>query len=238
MSVRYYVASSPSPWARQARALHRGVRALTLPIPRVMARVWLSLYLTIRTAWHFCLRICIAEPLFKAYCREYGKGLHTDIYVHWIQGRGDLVVGDDVLIDGKSTFNFASRFEQRPRLTIGNRTHIGHGCTITVARRVTIGNHCQIAEGVWIFDSNGHPSEPVRRLADEPPSPESIKPVTICDNVWIGGRSIIHPGVTIGEGSVVSAGSVVMTDVPPNTIVAGNPARRVAALMPAEKERC
>jgi acetyltransferase-like isoleucine patch superfamily enzyme len=53
-----------------------------------------------------------------------------------------------------------------------------------------------------------------------------VKPVTICDNVWIGVKAIVYPGVTIGEGAVVAAGSVVMNDVAPNTIVAGNPARR------------
>ena len=56
----------------------------------------------------------------------------------------------------------------------------------------------------------------------------AVKPVTISDNVWIGQRGIICPGVTVGEGAVVSAGSVVMTDVAPYTIVAGNPARRIS----------
>jgi acetyltransferase-like isoleucine patch superfamily enzyme len=53
--------------------------------------------------------------------------------------------------------------------------------------------------------------------------------VTIGDNVWIGRRAIIMPGVTIGEGSVISSGAVVMNDIPPFTVAAGNPARRVAS---------
>jgi acetyltransferase-like isoleucine patch superfamily enzyme len=236
MSVRYYVASSESGWARQARALRRTVRAVTLPIPHALARAWLFLFVRVRTVSHLVRRVCIAEPLFKAYCREYGKGLRTDIHVHWIQGRGDLVVGDDVLMNGKSTITFASRFEQRPRLTIGSHTRIAHGCTLTVARRVTIGSHCVIDPGVWIFDSSGHPADPARRLAGEAPSPDAIKPVTVEDNAWIGARAIVFPGVTIGEGSIVTAGSVVMADVPPNTVVAGNPARRIAALTASAKE--
>lgn len=229
MSVRYYVASSPSGWARQARALRRAVRTLTLPIPHMLARAWLALYVSVRDAIRCARRVCIAEPLFKAYCREYGQGLRTDIHVHWIQGRGDLIVGDDVTIDGKSVFNFASRFEQHPRLTIGSGTRIDDGCTITVARRVSIGSCCVIGAGVWIFDSSGHPADPARRLAGEAPTPDAIKPVTVHDHVRVGGRSIIFPGVTIGEGSIVSPGSVVMTDVPPYTIIAGNPARVVGS---------
>jgi acetyltransferase-like isoleucine patch superfamily enzyme len=230
MSVRYYVASSPSGWARQARALHRAFRTLTLPVPHMLARALLAVYVTVRGGWHAARRICIAQPLFKAYCREHGKGLRTDIHVHWIQGRGDLIVGDDVMLGGKSVFNFASRFDARPRLTIGSRTHIEGGCTITVARRVSIGSNCLIATGTWIFDSSGHPTDPARRQAGEPPTPDAIKPVIVRDNVWIGGRAIVFPGVTIGEGSIVSPGSVVMTDVPPFTIVAGNPARVVQHL--------
>lgn len=231
-SVRRYVASSPSGWARHARALRRAIHGFTLPTPHAMARAWLTVYVAMRATWHFCRRVFVAEPLFKAHCREYGRGVRTDIYVHWIQGRGDLVLGNDVLVNGKSTFTFATRFEDRPQLTIGSHTHIGHDCTITVARAVSIGSHCLIGPGTWIFDSSGHPADPVRRQAGEPPACDAIKPVTLHDNVWIGGRSIISPGVTIGEGSIVSAGSVVTSDVPPYTMVAGNPARRVTTLTP------
>ena len=234
MSVRRYFASSPSGCARQVRALRRVIRSLTLPVPHVVARAWVAVYVGGRAAWHFLCRVCIAEPLFKGYCRAYGKGVRTDIYVHWIQGPGDLFVGDHVLMDGKSTINFASRFEARPRLTIGSHTHIGHDCIITVAREISIGRRCLIAAETWIMDSSGHPADPGRRWAGEPPSFDAIRPVTIEDNVWIGGRSIIMPGVTIGEGSVVSAGSVVTADVPPYTVVAGNPARRTGALNPPE----
>jgi acetyltransferase-like isoleucine patch superfamily enzyme len=83
---------------------------------------------------------------------------------------------------------------------------------------------------VWIFDSPGHPADPAARKAGFPPSDDEVKPVIIEDNVWIGQSAIIMPGVTIGEGSIVASGSVVMTSVPPNIIVAGNPARQLRKL--------
>jgi acetyltransferase-like isoleucine patch superfamily enzyme len=190
---------------------------------------WLSAYVIVRAAWHFCRRVFIAEPLLKASCRAYGTRVRTDIYAHHIHGQGDLIVGDDVLIDGKSTFTFGSvddgerdgdGIEQRPRLTIGSHTGIGHDCNIMVWRNVSIGSHCRIAARVWIFDA----------VAPAAHLPDAIKPVTIQDNVWIGGGAIIFPGVTIGEGSIVSAGAVVTAGVPPYSIVAGHPARRVGAL--------
>jgi acetyltransferase-like isoleucine patch superfamily enzyme len=175
----------------------------------------------------------VCEPLFKAYCTRCGKGVRTGVFLHWIQGSGELVVGDDVLLDGKSTIAFAARFTERPVLRIGSRSIISHNCILTVGREVTIGNDCMIASDVFIFDSSGHPADPSARLAKLPPAPDEIRPVTIGNNVWIGRRAIICPGVTIGDGSVVSAGAVVTSDVPPNTLVAGNPARKVASLTPS-----
>jgi acetyltransferase-like isoleucine patch superfamily enzyme len=75
------------------------------------------------------------------------------------------------------------------------------------------------------MDSNGHDADPVTRWASKPPNPEDVRPVIIRDGVWIGKHCIIFPGVKIGEGSVISAGSVVRTHVPPYSVVAGNPAR-------------
>ena len=206
-----------------------------MPVVRVAAlglmnSAWLSAYVIVRAAWHFCRRVFIAEPLLKASCRDYGKRVRTDIYTHHIHGHGDLVVGDDVLIDGKCTFAFGSDAfggggGERPCLTIGNHTGLGHGCRIMVSGRVTIGNHCRIAAGVSIFDAIG----PAIGRASAPAA-GAIEPVTIQDNVWIGGQAIIFPGVTIGEGSVVSAGAVVTSEVPPYSIVAGHPARRVGVL--------
>jgi len=145
-------------------------------------------------------------------------------------GKGDIVIGDNVRIDGKCSFNFAARFDNNPTLTIGNNTGIGHNCSFTIGKRITIGNDCMIAAGTKISDANGHPLDPESRLQKTPPDESSVRPVTIGDNVWIGQDSFIFPGVTIGEGSVVSACSIVRNDIPPYTIVSGNPARKRASL--------
>ena len=112
----------------------------------------------------------VAEPLIKGYCKSYGKNFHTGSYVHWIQGKGDLIVGDDVLIDGKCNITFAATLHDRPTLRIGDRTVIGHGSSMVVAREITIGADCLIAGGVWMFDSPGHPSDPDDRKAHKRPA--------------------------------------------------------------------
>jgi len=149
------------------------------------------------------------------------------VFIHWIQGRGKLIVGDHVLVDGKCSFTFASRYTPDPTLIIGDHSGIGHGCRFAVGKRITIGSHCRIASDVWMFDSSGHPTDAEARRAGLAAQGNEVRPITIGDNVWIGGRAIVHPGVTIGDHSVISAGAVVMNDVPAYAVVAGNPARAV-----------
>lgn len=102
------------------------------------------------------------------------------------------------------------------QINIGDNTAIGDRTEIHAGQRVDIGANCNISWDVCIMDRDYHKFN----------SPtEVIKPVDIKDNVWIGCNSIIMKGVTIGEGAVVAAGSVVTKDVPPKVVVGGNPAK-------------
>jgi len=188
--------------------------------------------LAIRSSYYFLYRVFVCEPLFKAYCKSYGRNLHTGVFLHWVQGQGNLIVGNDVLIDGRCNFFFASRYTERPTLHIGDSTGIGHSCSFTVGDQITIGKHCRIAAGVQMFDASGHPSDPANRLAGQPADRSEVRPIVIGDNVWIGTGSAIYPGVSIGDNSIVALGSVVMSNVPANVVVAGNPARQIRALAP------
>lgn len=188
----------------------------------------LSVYVAIRGIYYFLIRVFVCEPLFKACCAKYGHNVHTGVYVHWIRGRGQLIVGDNVTVDGHCSLIFAVRYAEQPTLRIGNNVRIGHNCSFTVGREINIGNNVMIAAGADLFDSPGHPTDPALRLAGSPALPEDVKPIRIEDNVWIGGGAIIYPGVTIGACSVVARGAIVMTSVPPYVIVAGNPARQIA----------
>jgi acetyltransferase-like isoleucine patch superfamily enzyme len=121
--------------------------------------------------------------------------------------------------------------------SIGDFTLL-NGALIMAEEKIDIGSHCLISWNVGIADSDFHPLEPAQRLIDaqalapyftnRPPRPKlRTAPVKIGDNVWIGMNAIILKGVTIGENSVVAAGSVVTKSVEPNTVVAGNPAQVV-----------
>ena len=217
-----------------ARLLRRGRRAVlnfSVPAPRALSLPLVHAFLIARSVYYFIIRVFFCEPFFKAHCTKYGKNLHTGVFFHWMHGHGELIIGDNVTIDGKCAISFAVRYSARPTLVIGDNTGIAHNTHITVGERITIGRYCRISGGVVILDAPGHPLDPAMRLAGKPATKEEVRPVVIEDNVWIGRHAVILPGVTIGHGSVVATGSVVMTAVPPNVLVAGNPARQVRSLV-------
>lgn len=111
------------------------------------------------------------------------------------------------------------------RIAVGPRTFINMGLTALDVAPITIGADCQIGPHVQLLTPT-HPVEPQPRRDKL----ESARPITIGDNVWLGGGVIVCPGVTIGDGSVVGAGAVVTRDVPPNSLAVGNPARVVRTI--------
>lgn len=131
------------------------------------------------------------------------------------------------------------------KIFIGKNTYIGPSTVIQSKESVSIGESVIIANNVLIVDNNNHPVDPVMRLKmsacedfmnDELWSWKyaASKPIVIEENVWIGRDSRILKGVTVGKGSIVALGAVVTKDVPPYTVVAGNPAKVVKRLDPPE----
>jgi maltose O-acetyltransferase len=148
----------------------------------------------------------------------------------YLTGKGRIVIGDRVRLSRKPSIGFSNRFDALPELTIGDNTFIGHLCSFNIARKVTIGNHCLLAASARIYDVDAHPLDAARRRANEPFPVENNEPVFIGDDVWVGTGALILKGVTIGSRSIVGAGAVVTRDVPPDVVVAGNPARIIKHL--------
>lgn len=140
---------------------------------------------------------------------------------------GTVVIGSDSIVKTQIYFEKSNAV-----VKIGNRSFIGKGL-IAVADHVVIGDDVMISWGVTIADHNSHSLKFSERSDDilswklRKKDWQNIKlsRVTICDKSWIGFNSILLKGTTIGEGAIVGAGSVVTKDVPPWTIVAGNPAK-------------
>jgi maltose O-acetyltransferase len=105
-------------------------------------------------------------------------------------------------------------------INVGRGVFLNFNCIILDVVSVRIGAGTQIGPAVQIYTAD-HPRDPAERRAGE----EFGRPVTIGENVWIGGGAIILPGVTIGDDAIIGAGSVVTRDVPSGATARGNPAR-------------
>ncbi len=114
-------------------------------------------------------------------------------------------------------------------IRVGDNFYAGYNCVILDQAKVTIGCNCIISPQVGIY-TVGYPLECEMRVAGY----EYAKPITIGDNVWIGGGSILNPGVTIGNNVVVAAGSVVTENIPDNVMIEGNPAHIIKYLNKVE----
>jgi acetyltransferase-like isoleucine patch superfamily enzyme len=134
-------------------------------------------------------------------------------------------VGKQVII--RSGLLVLERFD----FTLGDGVFIGDQCTFDCSAPIRVGDNVFIAYGVTIVTGT-HAVGPreCRAGTFEP------RGVTIGDGCWIGARSVILPGIYVGNGVVVGAGSIVTRDVAPDTVVAGNPARIVRTLEPSGKE--
>ncbi len=108
---------------------------------------------------------------------------------------------------------------------IGDRTFANFGLVALDVARITIGDDVQIGPNVQLLTPT-HPLEPEPRRAKW----EGSAPITIGNNVWLGGGVIVRPGVTIGDDTVVGAGAVVTRDLPPRVLAVGNPARIIRTL--------
>jgi len=117
-------------------------------------------------------------------------------------------------------------------IEMGDDSFANYNLVILDVAKVTIGNHVFMAPNVAIYTA-GHPVHPMARNAMY----EYGKPVTIGDNVWIGGNTVILPGVTIGANSVIGAGSVVTKDVPEWSIAAGNPCKVLRKITDEDKRK-
>ncbi|MBU5483631.1 sugar O-acetyltransferase [Clostridium sp. MSJ-11] len=123
-------------------------------------------------------------------------------------------VGNDFYIEPPFACDYGFNIEW------GENSYANFDCLILDGAPVKIGKNVLLAPNVKIFTAT-HPISPQLRKEGK----EYAKPVTIGDNVWIGGGTIINPGVTIGENTVIGSGSVVTKDIPANVVAAGNPCR-------------
>ncbi len=186
------------------------------------------------------LRRCVAVPYLKLIFAIHGIGWGR----HWrVLGKpiiqrhrkSTIALGDGLVLRSWAESNplvpihpvvFSTRTENAV-IQVGRECGFT-GTTLVAADRIEIGDRVQVGANTTIVDTDFHPLTPEGRKQDM--ANGKNRPVVIRDDVFIGMNCLILKGVEIGEGSVIGAGSVVSRDVPPRTMVGGNPARIIREL--------
>jgi acetyltransferase-like isoleucine patch superfamily enzyme len=141
----------------------------------------------------------------------------------YISGHVEVHVGNNVWLGGNITIISGAGVD-RPQFVIKDHAEIGWNVIISVNKEVIIEEHARVSYDCRISDSDGHPREADLRAANQRVRPQDIRPVRICRHAWIGNGTHIMKGVTVGEGAIVGANSVVISDIPPYCLALGNPA--------------
>ncbi len=154
----------------------------------------------------------------RSLCAQMNNGVYTN---DQIRQQVSKIIGRD-LDEGFSLFlPFTADFGKN--IKVGKNVFINSGCRFQDQGQIIIGDQCLIGHNVVLATIN-HDYNPLNR------GTLHLKPIVLKENTWIGSSSTILPGVTVGENSIVAAGSVVTRDVAPNTIVGGNPAKFISNL--------
>jgi len=151
----------------------------------------------------------------RALTREFNNSLETDL-----EGRRAILqklfgkIGKQIYIEPPFRCDYGYN------IYAGEDFYMNFDCVFLDVCKIEIGKNCFIGPGTHIYTAT-HPADAEKRNAFICGG----KPVKIGDNVWLAGRVTINPGVTIGDNVIAASGSVIIKDVPPNVVVAGNPAK-------------
>lgn len=185
--------------------------------------------------FHYALQNRYVEHFLRPQFAHLGKG-------HWFMKPwyvelfgGPVRVGDYAHViaapDKRVRLTVWTNLDGRGSVDIGNYCLICPGVRISAGREITIGDSCMFANEAFVTDSDWH------GIYDRSLSVGQSAPVRIGKNVWIGDSAMVCKGVTIGDNSIIGAGSVVLKDIPGNVIVGGNPAVVVKELDPEREMR-
>lgn len=166
-----------------------------------------------------------ARQRARVLCRQYNDALPEedelrDEILHQLLGS----VGKDCWIEPTLRCDYGCN------ITVGDTFYANYDCVFLDAAPITFGNNVLVAPRVCFYTA-GHPIDPFVRNTGL----EFAAPITVEDDVWIGGSVTVLPGVTIGRGTIVAAGSVVTKDLPAGVIAAGNPCRVLREITDADR---
>ncbi len=233
VGLRGWVKGRNSPLARLAYDTARQIAGARLPPIRPLHRALYGLYLGTRGVLAQAARVLWWTPLFISRLETDAPGLQLSGGMPQVLGPLRLFVGRGCRISGVSTLIGRSGTD-RPTLTIGDNVDIGWQNQIAVGTSVRICDNVRLAGRCMLAGFPGHPIDAADRALGLADTADQIGPIVLECDVWLATGVTVLANVTIGQGTIVAAGSVVTRDLPPFVLAGGIPARVIRRLSPGD----
>jgi acetyltransferase-like isoleucine patch superfamily enzyme len=230
LTLKQWAKRGESPAARFVLETAKGLRGARLPVVRPLHGALFALQASVREAIAQAARIAWWTPLFLSRVETEAPGLRLDGGMPQVLGPLRVRIGRDCRINGKTTFAGRPSTRPQPMLEIGDNVGISWQTSISVGTRVVLGDNVRIAQRCFLAGYPGHPQDADDRAAGLPCTESQIGDIVLEPDVWLGTGVMVMPGVRIGRGTIVAAGSVVTRDLPPFVVAGGMPAKVIREL--------
>lgn len=235
-TLKHWVKTADHPIAQAIKRLHKGLRQFEIPAIPLLYKPLRIVHQLISHCLSSLIQVTYWTPMFKT--RLCAPCHHLYLYggMPLVQGCLQLEIGDSCRISGHTTFSGRWSGNETPILKIGKNVGIGWQTTIAVGTKVLIGDNVRIAGRGFLAGYPGHPVDPVARAKGMPDTDDQVGDIILEKDVWLGSNVSVMKGVTIGEGTIVAAGSVVTRDLPAFVLAAGSPAKVIKSLDTASEQ--
>jgi serine acetyltransferase len=228
--AKQWAKTSDSFLARSIKALWFKIKTIEVPNIPVLFKLIYTIHIVIKHCISDFLRIFYYTPLFKSRLKNNPKQLYLYGGLPVVIGSLDIKMGNRVRLAAMTTISGRAVGTKIPTLVIGDNVGIAWRTSISVGDKITIGNNVRIAGDCYLAGYPGHPVNANLRALGKPDTEAQIGNIILQDDVWLATGVKVMPGVTIGQGTIVAAGSVVTKDLPCFVLAAGVPAKVIKSI--------
>jgi acetyltransferase-like isoleucine patch superfamily enzyme len=228
--LKFWIKTSDDSIAQIVKKLYQLIRLFEIPSVPILHK---TIYIVHKSIAHFLselMRIFYWTPVFKSRLMNSPSKLYLFGGMPVVMGSLNIIMGDEVRLSGVTTLSGRSVNTTTPVLTIGNNVGIGWSTTISVGNKVTFNDNVRIASNCHLAGYPGHPINAKDRAKGMSDTDEQVGNITLEKDVWLATGVSVMSGVTIGEGTIVAASSVVTHDLPSHVLAGGIPAKVIKKL--------
>ncbi len=228
--TKQWAKTSDSFLARLIKTLWFKTKAIEMPNIPFVFKLLYFVHLVIKHVISDVLRIIYYTPLIKSRLKNNPKQLYLYGGLPVVIGSLDIFMGDHVRLAAMTTISGRAVGHNIPQLRIGDNVDISWRTSISVGKSISIGNNVRIAGDCYLAGYPGHPINAKLRALGKPDEDSQVGDIILEDDVWLATGVKVMPGVTIGRGTIVAAGSVVTKNLPRFVLAAGVPAKVIKSI--------